>query len=144
MADRLIVLGIGAIIGAAIIYFFFWPEFTEKIEVVEVVKTDTLYITVTDTIEVSHERIKHVYLRDTIIKEQVLNLSRFNGLEATTFGDIQYYGLVAGQLLNLSLRTDFKIPQIENTITRTETKRTLWDRWHQFPFSVFSWGLLPE
>jgi hypothetical protein len=115
-------LVIGAIIGFALAFMFFKPETIQKVEVIETVRTDTVYQTVSDTIELTRERIKHVYLRDTIIKEQVYNLSRFNGLEPTLFGDISYNGLVAGELLKLNISTDFNIPQIENTITRTETK----------------------
>lgn len=122
MDNRIIYASIGIIIGFALAFLFFKPEIIEKVEVIETVRTDTVYQTVRDTIKLTRDRINHVYLRDTIIKEQVFNLNRFNGLEPTLFGDVSYNGLVAGELLKLNMSTDFNIPNIENTITRTETK----------------------
>lgn len=112
---------IGIIIGLIAYHFLFKPEI--KTEIVETVRTetDTIYQVVRDTVTVTQERIIHEYLRDTIINSVPLNLSRFKGMEPLTYGNIHYSGLVAGEVLKIGFTTDFKIPQVTNTIFRDRT-----------------------
>jgi hypothetical protein len=112
---------IGLILGLIIYRAFFYPDFTERVEVVERVTVDTVYLEVRDTIRIDHHSVKTVYLRDTIIQEQSFPINRFSGLESTLYGDIGYTGLVAGHFLNLNLTTNFRIPQINQTIERERT-----------------------
>jgi hypothetical protein len=123
MDNRIIFSIIGAIAGFIICYMFFFPDITERVEYSEKIQIDTVYQEVRDTIRIDHHSVKTVYLRDTIIQERSFPINRFSGLESTLYGDIGYSGLVAGHFLNLDLTTNFKIPQITNTIER-ETIRT--------------------
>ena len=111
-----------ALIGAVILYSFFWPSITEKIEVVESVKTDTVYIEHRDSIFIPVERLVYEHVRDTVIMERNYPINRYKGLEATLFGDIGYNALVAGKMLNLTLTPNFSVPKVTNTINRTETR----------------------
>lgn len=112
---------IGIVIGLIAYYFFFKPEI--RTEIVETVRTetDTVYQIIRDTVTVTRERIIHEYLRDTIINSVPLNLSRFKGVEPLTYGNIHYSGLVSGKVLKIDFTTDFKIPQVTNTIFRDRT-----------------------
>lgn len=112
-----------AIAGALIARLLFWPEITERIEIRETVRTDTVYQTYRDTIRIESERVREVYMRDTVIKTVRLPINRFSGLEPTIFGDVSYTGLVAGHFLKMELNTNFRVPELKTTINR-ETNRT--------------------
>lgn len=116
---------ISFIVGFAIAFLFFKPETIEKEVTVETIKTDTVYIEVRDTIIVPYERIRTVSLRDTVILNRPYPLNRFSGLEPVLYGDVGYSGLVAGHLLNIDLTTNFRIPEITNTIHRETTKTVI-------------------
>ena len=115
---------IAFIVGFAVAFLFFKPETVEKVVETIEIKTDTVYREVRDTIRVPYDRIKTVYLRDTVILNRSYPLNRFSGLEPVLYGDIGYLGLVAGHLLKIDLTTNFRIPEITNTINR-ETTRTV-------------------
>lgn len=111
-----------AIAGALISRLLFWPEITERIEILETVRTDTVYQTYRDTIRIERERVREVYMRDTVIKTVRLPINRFSGLEPTIFGDVSYTGLVAGHFLKMELNTNFKVPELKTTINRETIK----------------------
>ena len=118
---KLISFAIGLILGLLIYRTFFYPDFTERVEVVERVTVDTVYLEVRDTIRIERTRVRIEYVTDTIIQDLRFPINRFSGLESTLYGDIKYTGLVAGHFLNLDLTTNFRIPQINQTIERERT-----------------------
>jgi hypothetical protein len=118
---KLISFAIGLILGLLIYRTFFYPDFTERVEVVERVTVDTVYKEVRDTIRIDRTRVRIEYVTDTIIQDLRFPINRFSGLESTLYGDIKYTGLVAGHFLNLDLTTNFRIPQINQTIERERT-----------------------
>jgi hypothetical protein len=112
---------IGLILGLLIYRTFFYPDFTERVEVVERVTVDTVYKEVRDTIRIERTQVRIEYVTDTIIQDLRFPINRFSGLESTLYGDIKYTGLVAGHFLKLDLTTNFRIPQINQTIERERT-----------------------
>ena len=112
---------IAVILGLAIYHFFLRPEISERVEVVETFKVDTVYIEVRDTIRIDRTQVQIEYVTDTVIQTQSFPINRFTGLEPTLYGDIRYTGLVAGHFLNMQLNTNFRIPQVTNTINREKT-----------------------
>ena len=123
MDNRITVALVSAAIGAFILYWFFWPEFTTNIEIVEVRKTDTVYVTLTDTVY----RTKPVtrYLRDTVYITEtdtlILPIRSFSETFPNQYGSITAFGETVGELLKINLATDLTIPEVTNTVTRTET-----------------------
>jgi hypothetical protein len=118
---KYITFAIGLILGLIIFRAFFYPDFTERVEVVERVTVDTVYVQVRDTIRIDRTRVRIEYVTDTMIQKQNFPINRFSGLESTLYGDIKYTGLVAGHFLKLDLTTNFRIPQINQTIERERT-----------------------
>lgn len=122
MDNRITISIVSAITGAFILYWFFWPEFTAKTEIVEVRTSDTLYVTVKDTIY--RNNIVNRYLRDTIYVTEtdtiVLPIKSFSETFPNQYGTITAMGETAGELLKLNLTTDLTVPTITNNITRTE------------------------
>jgi hypothetical protein len=112
---------IGLILGLLIYRTFFYPDFTERVEVVERVTVDTVYLEVRDTIRIERTRVRIEYVTDTMIRDLRFPINRFSGLESTLYGDIKYTGLVSGHFLKLDLTTNFRIPQINQTIERERT-----------------------
>lgn len=109
------------ILGLIAYHIFLTPEVTETVRIETRTETDTVYQVIRDTVEVSKDRIITEYLRDTVIREKTINLSRFRGLEPLTYGNINYSGIVAGELIKIGFTTDFDIPQVTNTIYETKT-----------------------
>ena len=109
------------ILGLIVYHFLFKPEV--KTEIVETIRTetDTVFIHSVDTIQVTNDRIITEYLRDTIINQKPINLSRFKGLEPHLYGSIGYSGIVAGEVISIGIITDFKIPKVTNTIYKNRT-----------------------
>ena len=120
MDNRISISLVSASIGAFILYWFFWPEFETKTEIVEVRKSDTVYITIRDTIRIRD--VSHTYLRDTILIEPIQpKISLFTASKPFTYGNIYLTGEVLGTVLKMDIEQDFKLPTITNTITKTET-----------------------
>lgn len=123
MDNRIITHIVAVALGAFILYWFFWPEFETKTEVVEVRTSDTVYVTERDTIY----RNKPVtrYLRDTVYVTETdtiaLPIRSFSETFPNKYGSITAFGETAGELLQLSLSTDLTIPTVTNTVTKTET-----------------------
>lgn len=120
MDNRVISGLIGAALGAFIIYWFFWPEFTERTEIVEVRSTDTVYVTIRDTVRIRD--IRHTYIRDTILSEPMQpQIKAFTASTPFLYGNTYVSGEVLGEVLKIDITNDFKIPTVTNTITRTVT-----------------------
>lgn len=114
---------ISAALGAFILYWFFWPEFEVKTEVVEVRTSDTVYVTERDTIYRNKPITR--YLRDTVYITEIdtfnLPIKSFSETFPNQYGSITAFGETAGDLLKLNLATDLMIPEVTNTVTKTET-----------------------
>ena len=125
MRKDLIVLGIGVVIGLILFGFFKKtppPKIVTKTEVI----TDTVYVTLSDTIYVTKNQIKQVFVRDTVmVKPFEPKIRAFKTSKAFLYGNTTVEGEVLGEVLQMSIVNDFKIPQITNTktVTNTITKR---------------------
>ena len=112
---------ISGALGAFILYWFFWPEFTEKTEIVETVKTDTVFVIIKDTVRITKTQIKHEVLRDTILIDFKPEIKLFTASFPFLYGNTYLTGEVLGEVLKMDVSNDFKIPTVTNTINRTET-----------------------
>jgi len=121
MDNRITIALISAALGAFLLYWFFWPEFETKTEIVEVKTSDTVYVTVRDTIRITKKEIKHEYLRDTIIQDYTPKISLFTASKPFLYGNVYLSGEVLGEVLKINVTQDFQLPTVTNTITRTET-----------------------
>lgn len=126
---------VGIFLGL-VIYEKFLKEETETITIVkETIVSDTVFQTVKDTVFIPQDRLKYVYLRDTIINDTPLQIRAYNGFEPTLYGNIGYQSEVAGEMLNMRLFHDLSIPQVTNTITRETTKTII-----QKPSGLYATG----
>lgn len=123
MNRYIIILIAGVLIGGILTKWLFWPEITETVRTIETIRTDTVFKTYRDTIRIERERVKEVYVKDTVIQTVRLPINRFSGLEPTIFGDVSYTGLVAGHFLKMELNTNFKIPELMHRIERETIKK---------------------
>lgn len=121
MDQRIITHLITAILGAFILYWFFWPEFETKTDIVETIKTDTVFVTIKDTVRLTKTQIKHEVLRDTILIDFKAEIKLFTSSFPFLYGNTYLTGEVLGEVLKMDVSNDFKIPTVTNTITRTET-----------------------
>lgn len=111
---------LSATLGAFILYWFFWPEFTENTEIVEVRSTDTVYVTIRDTVRIT--KVKNEYLRDTILSKPIQpQIKAFTASTPFLYGNTYVNGEVLGEVLKIDITNDFKIPTVTNTINRTVT-----------------------
>jgi hypothetical protein len=129
-------IAIGLILGLLIYRTFFYPDFTERVEVVERVTVDSTYfeykekydsiasirIDLSDSIEKYLSKIppEIIIVHDSVFidKPFYAPLRRFKGSQPFLYGNTTYNALVAGEMLNISLENDFRIPQINYTIER--------------------------
>jgi len=140
MDNRLIFGIIGIAVGIFIMKMFFWPEITviEK----ETIVIDSTYveykeryesleknrISLSDSIEFYKDLYDipaNVIIRhDTVFKYKPFEapLRRFKGSQPFLYGNTTYNAVVAGELINIAIENDFKIPHITNTITKETTK----------------------
>lgn len=118
----LFLLFIALIIGLLIGYFLFSkdglePEIITKTEF----RTDTVYITMRDTVRLTKKEIKHEYLRDTVIVDFKPKIKAFTASKSFLYGNTYVNGEVLGEVLKMDIVNDFKLPQITNTVTTTNT-----------------------
>jgi hypothetical protein len=139
MDNRVIYLIVGIGLGLLIYRTFFYPEFTERVEVEERVTVDSTYfefkekydsiasirIDLSDSIEKYLSKIppEIIIVHDSVFidKPFYAPLRRFTGSQPFLYGNTTYDALVAGELLNISLENDFRIPQVKQTIERERT-----------------------
>jgi len=118
--NRLILAAIiGVIIGLLLYDFFLVPEVITKVNIVETIKSDTVYVTQRDTIKIRD--VKYVYERDTIIENYQPKIRGFKEFYPTMYGDVWVTGQVIGELRYVDISHDFKIPTVTNTITKEKT-----------------------
>jgi hypothetical protein len=99
-------------------YLLFKPESETIIEYKETIKSDTVYLTVKDTIYLDRTKIKQEYLRDTILIDYKPQINAFSATFPLLYGNAYLKGEVLGEVLKTSLTTDFKIPVVTNEITK--------------------------
>jgi hypothetical protein len=110
---------IGIIIGLFLYDWFLVPEVSTRVEIVETIKSDTVYISHRDTIRIRD--IKYIYERDTIIENYQPKIRGFKEFYPTMFGDVWINGEVLGQLRYVDISHDLRIPTVTNVIERNKT-----------------------
>jgi hypothetical protein len=86
------------------------------------VKTDTVFVHLTDTVHVTRTEIKTEHLRDTIFAEPYeAKINSFKTSKSFLHGNTTVSGEVLGEVLKMDIVNHFKIPTITNTITTTNT-----------------------
>ncbi len=121
--ERIRIATISFLIGV-ILAFGVFPKreieivYKKKVEV----KTDTLYVTLTDTIYVPKTRIKTQVLRDTVLIDFKPKISRFETSFPFEYGSTRVSGEVLGEVLKMTATNDYKLPVVTNTITETKTE----------------------
>lgn len=134
--DNRITFGlIGIAVGVFLLYWLFWPE-VEVEYIIQKEYIDTSYVdhsevvtfdsTIVDTLGDSIEYYKNMYKKElsakgiTIIEDGPYSvpLQRFKGFEPTLYGNISYSALVAGELLEMKIRQDLKLPTVTHRIEK--------------------------
>jgi hypothetical protein len=116
---------LGFVLGLLVYGWFLKPESETIIEYKETIKSDTVFVVQKDTVTLYRDKIKHEYLRDTILLPQWKpSIKGFKAVYPVLYGNIHLSGEVLGEVLKTSITTDFNIPTITNTITK-ETNTTI-------------------
>ncbi len=121
--ERIRIATISFLIGV-ILAFVVYPKpeiesvYKKKVEV----KTDTLYVTLSDTIYVPKTKIKTQIVRDTVLIDFKPKISRFETLFPFEYGSTKVSGEVLGEVLKMTATNDYKLPVVTNTITETKTE----------------------
>lgn len=111
-----------AVIGIVIGYFLSKQDQDVKVISTIETKTDTVFITVRDTVRITKTEIKHTYLRDTILINPIEpKIKAFTVSKPFLYGNVAVNGEVLGEVLKMDIYTDFNQMTITNTITKTNT-----------------------
>jgi hypothetical protein len=117
--DNRIIYILFFVAGFLAYHFFLKPESETIIEYKETIKSDTVYLTVKDTVYLDRTRIKQTFIRDTVFAEPYNpQINAFCATFPLLYGNAYLNGEVLGEVLKTSLTTDFKIPSVTNTITK--------------------------
>lgn len=111
-----------AIIGIVIGYFL--SNKGEDVKVISTIetKTDTVYVHVRDTVQITRTEIKNEHIRDTILIEPIeTKIKAFTAFKPFLYGNVTVNGEVLGEVLKMDIYTDFDLPTVTNTITKTNT-----------------------
>lgn len=98
------------------------PEAEQMHTLTTVTKTDTLFVTSTNTVYIPKKEIKTQVIRDTVIVDYKPQISSFNTSFPFEYGSTQVSGEVLGEVLKMTATVDYSIPVVTNTVTNTETK----------------------
>ena len=98
------------------------PEAESVYKFKTVTKTDTLFITSTDTVYIPKTLIKTEVLRDTILVNYKPKISLFKASFPSTYGSTKVSGEVLGEVLKMTAINDYSLPIVTNTITETKTE----------------------
>ena len=117
-------IAILAFLAGVILAFIFYPkpEAEEIYKFTTTTETDTVFLTISDTVYVPKTKIKTQVLRDTILVDQKPTIKSFSTTTPFEYGNTYVNGEVLGDVLKMSVTNDFKIPTVTNTVTNTETK----------------------
>lgn len=123
--DERIKIAIAAFLAGVILAIILFPK--REIETVYKTKierkTDTLYVTFTDTIYVPKTKIKTQVIRDTILIDYKPKISSFTTSFPFDNGSTKISGEVLGEVLKMTAINDYKLPVVTNTVTETKTER---------------------
>jgi hypothetical protein len=86
-------------------------------------KTDTLYVTYTDTIYVPKTKIKTQVIRDTVLIDFKPKIRAFTTSFPSKYGSTNVSGEVLGEVLKMTAINDYKMPVVTNTVTETKTEK---------------------
>jgi hypothetical protein len=114
----LIAFALGLLFGAWLYHAFLKPESETIIEYKETIVTRIDSIPYKEIVYVDRWKIKHEYLRDTILIDYEPKINAFTATFPLLYGNAYLSGEVLGEVLKTSLTTDFRIPQVTNTITK--------------------------
>ena len=121
--ERIRIATISFLIGVVLAFVVFPKREIETVYKKKVeVKTDTLYVTLKDTIYVPKTRIKTQVLRDTVLIDFKPKISHFNASFPFEYGSTSVSGEVLGEVLKINATNDYKLPVVTNTITETKTE----------------------
>jgi len=117
-------IAILAFLAGVILAFIVYPkpEAEEIYKFTTTTETDTVFLTISDTVYVPKTKIKTQVLRDTILVDYKPIIKSFSATTPFEYGNTYVNGEVLGDVLKMSVTNDFKIPTVTNTITNTETK----------------------
>ena len=128
-----------AFMAGIIVAFIFYPkpesETVYKFETVT--KTDTLFITSTNTVYIPKKEIKTQVIRDTVLIDYQPKISLFETTFPFDYGSTKVSGEVLGEVLKMTATNDYNIPVVTNTITNTETKTII-----QKPKGIYLGGVV--
>ena len=111
-----------AVLGIVIGYFL--SDKSGDVQIIETIetKTDTVFVTVRDTVTITKKEIQHKVLRDTILIEPIEPIIKaFTASKPFLYGNVAVNGEVLGEVLKMDIYTDFNLPTVTNTITKTNT-----------------------
>jgi hypothetical protein len=119
--DNKIILAtiIGIVFGLLLYDFFLVPDVITKVNIVETIKSDTVYVTQRDTIKIRD--VKYIYERDTIIENYRPKIRGFKEFYPTMFGNVWVTGEVLGDLRYVDISHNLEIPLVTNIITKEKT-----------------------
>lgn len=98
------------------------PEAEEVYRFTTVTESDTVFVHIIDTVEITKTKIKTNTLRDTVLVDYKPTINSFSTTTPFEYGKTYVSGEVLGEVLKMTVTNDFKIPTVTNTITNTETK----------------------
>jgi hypothetical protein len=116
-AVKILLFALGLFLG----YFIFSKDAETITETVTEIKTDTVYITIRDTVRITRNEIKQEFLRDTVLIDFKSQINSFTVSKPFLYGNTTVTGEVIGEVLKMDIVNDFKLPQVTNTITTTNT-----------------------
>jgi hypothetical protein len=121
--ERIRIAIIAFLMGVVLTFIIFpKPEQETVYKFQSVTKTDTLFVTYTDTVYLPKTRIKTKVLRDTILIDFKPKISQFNASFPFEYGSTSVSGEVLGEVLKMTATNDYKLPVVTNTITETKTE----------------------
>ena len=121
--ERIRIAIIAFLMGVVLTFIIFpKPEQETVYKFQTVTKTDTLFLTYTDTVYLPKTRIKTKVLRDTILINFKPKISQFNASFPFEHGSTSVSGEVLGEVLKMTATNDYKLPVVTNTITETKTE----------------------
>ena len=121
--ERIRIATISFLIGVILAFIAFPKKEFETVYKTKVERlTDTLYITASDTVYISKNKIKTKVLRDTVLIDFKPKISRFETSFPFDYGSTKVSGEVLGEVLKMTAANDYKLPVVTNTITETKTE----------------------
>ena len=124
--ERIRIATISFLIGVVLAFVVFPKREIETVYKKKVeVKTDTLYVTLKDTVYVPKTRIKTQVLRDTVLIDFKPKIRHFNASFPFEYGSTSVSGEVLGEVLKMTATNDYKLPVVNNTIIETKTETSV-------------------